>query len=57
MKNRSFCVKVISGHFGFSVLSKNQNDPKIVLYFFNHLSSHPKKVRCQSTPFCGFNTQ
>ncbi len=26
-------------------------------YFFSHLSSHAKKRRCQSTPFCGFNTQ
>ena len=28
-----------------------------ISYFFNHLSNQPKKVRCQSTPFCGFNTQ
>ena len=56
MKNRSFRVKVISGHLGFQYL-ENLNDPNIVFYFFNHLSSHPKKVRCQSTPFCGFNTQ
>ena len=27
------------------------------IYFFNHLSSQPKKVLCQRIPFCGFNTQ
>ena len=26
-------------------------------YFFNHLSSQLKNVRCHNTPFWGFNTQ
>ena len=25
--------------------------------YFNHLSNHPKNVRCQRMPFCGFSTQ
>ncbi len=29
----------------------------VLIYFFSHLSSHSKKVRCHSTPFCGCNTQ
>ena len=41
-------VSVVTCYLVFSFL---------IYYFFNHLSNQPKKVRCQSTPFCGFNTQ
>ena len=45
---KSVPKKLVDAHFGAPTLFYH--------YFFNHLSNQLKNLRCQSTPFCGFNT-